>query len=146
MTICIAALAEKGASCVAAADREITVGMPLNIAFEHHERKIEQVGKCSVVLSAGNALVAAESVTSAKRAIAGAGAGSESEDVSRNATILRDVFIQIHLERAEQVILRPRGGTLDEFKTVGAQRLPLPVYQQIDNLFFNFTLNTEISH
>jgi hypothetical protein len=58
MTICIAALGDKSQNCVVAADRELTVGVPMNIAFEHHERKIEPVSKASLVLSSGNAIIA----------------------------------------------------------------------------------------
>jgi hypothetical protein len=139
VTICIAALAEKGQACIVAADREITVSMPLNIAFEHHERKIEAISKSCAVMSSGNALIAEEVITRTRRAITGAG----DEDMHRAATILRDTYMQVHIERAEQLILRPRGLTLQEFRDFGAQKIPLPIYQQIDNLFWNFMLQTE---
>jgi len=58
MTICIAARCDKSQNCVVAADRELTVGVPMNIAFEHHERKIESVSKACLVLSSRNALIA----------------------------------------------------------------------------------------
>jgi hypothetical protein len=139
MTVCIAALCDKAQACVVAADREITVGFPINIGFEHHERKIEALGKTCVVLSSGNALVAEEVISRTKRGVAGVA----QDDVQRASAVLRDTYLDVHLERAEQVILRPRGITLKEFKDVGAQKIPLPIYQQIDQLLFNFTLNTD---
>jgi hypothetical protein len=139
MTICIAALSDDGRSCVVAADRELTVGFPMNIAFEHHERKIEPLSPKCLVLSAGNALIAEAVVGRGQGAIAGPG----DADFHRMATILRDTYMSVHMERAEQLILRPRGLTLQEFKDTGVQKIPLPIYQQIDQLFFNFTLNTE---
>lgn len=139
MTVCIAALSDKSQACVVAADREITVGPPVNIGFEHHERKIEPLSKACMALSSGNALVAEEVITRTRRGVAGAA----EEDVQHCAATMRDVYMTVQLERAEQVLLRPRGLTLKEFKETGAQRIPLPLYQQIDQLFFNFTLNTD---
>jgi hypothetical protein len=91
------------------------------------------------VLSSGNALIAEAVTTRAWSAIAGAG----QVEFPQMAIALRDTYMATHLERAEQVILRPRGLTLQEFKDTGVQKIPLSVYQQIDQLFFNFTLNTE---
>jgi len=136
MTICIAAVCDRARACVVAADREITVGFPINIGFEHHERKIEALSNTCVVLSAGNALVAEEVISRTKR-------GAVDDDVSHACAAVREVYMGVHMERAEQVILRPRGITLKEFKEFGAQRIPLAIYQQMDQLFFNFTLNTE---
>jgi len=141
MTVCIAALCDSGKSCVVAADREITVGLPLNINFEHGERKIEQVAGTVAVLSSGNALVCAELAGRLRNGLIAS--GEIKPELQKAGGMLRDIYMQAHLERAESVILRPRGLTLDEFKLYGAQRLPLAIYQQIDQLFFNFTLNTE---
>ncbi len=137
MTVCIAALCDKAQACVVAADREITVGFPLNIAFEHHERKIEAISKACLVLGSGNALVLEDVIARTKRAVGNQG------DVQRIAAILRDTYMAAHMERAEHVILRPRGFTLQEFKDVGGQKIPLATYQQIDQLLFNFTLQTD---
>ena len=140
MTVCIAALCDGGKSSVVAADREITIGLPLNINFDHGERKIEQVADAIAVLSSGNALVCAELARRLRTALIASGAKPE---LQKAGEALRDLYMRTHLERAESVILRPRGLTLEEFKLYGAQRLPLQIYQQIDQLFFNFTLNTE---
>jgi hypothetical protein len=141
MTVCIAALCEEGKACVVAADREITVGLPLNLHFDHGERKIDPVAKNVAVLSSGNALVCAE-LSNRLRKELGASLG-EARDLQKAGETLRNLYIQTHVERAASVILAPRGITLDEFKLFGAQRLPPDIFQQIDQLFFNFTLNTE---
>src|SRR5260370_7796324 len=136
MTICIAALCDKGKSCVVAADREITIGFPLNIAFEHHERKIDALTDHCLVLSAGNALVAAEVITAARQQLVAAG----SHNVKLACERLRETYIGVHMERAEQTILAPRGWTLEKFKAEAAQKVPFQLYQQIDQLFWHFNL------
>lgn len=141
MTVCIAALCNGGKSCVLGADREITVGLPLNINFDHGERKIEQVAETAAVLSSGNALVCAELSQRLRHALVAS--GEKRPEVQKTGELLRDIYMQVHLARAASVILGPRGYTLDEFKMYGASRLPPAIYQQIDQLFFNFTLNTE---
>jgi len=139
MTVCIAALCDGGQSCVVASDREITVGFPMNIGFEHHERKIDEVTAKSVILSSGNALVAAEVIKRASLAINAAGIA----DILQCGSTLRDTYMTLHMERAEQVFLRPRGLTLQEFKDIGAQKIPPVIYQAIDGQFWNFCLNTD---
>jgi hypothetical protein len=139
MTVCIAALCDKSQACVAAADREITVGAPTNVSFEHHESKIEIISKAVVVMSSGNALVAEDVTTRTRQTTIGA----QDLDVHAAAAILRDNYLATHVERAEQLILRPRGLTLKEFKDIGARKIPLAIYQQIDQLFWNFGLNTD---
>ena len=139
MTVCIAALCDRGRVCVVAADREVTIGFPLNIAFEHHERKIDALSDYCVAMSAGNALVAAETVALARRAIIAGG----TRDIAIASEQFRDAYMGLHLARAEQLILGPRGITLAEFKATGAQQIPQALYSQIDNLFWNFTLNTD---
>jgi hypothetical protein len=133
MTICIGALCESSKVCVVAADREITVPA-LSLEFEHHEGKIEQFGDHCVVMSSGDALLASE-VIKKTRARIGA---TDSPTIHQAAEILRDVYMSNHLERAERVILHPRGYTLKEFKERGAQQILSQIYLNIDNLLFNF--------
>jgi hypothetical protein len=135
MTICVAALCDNGHACVVAADREITIGLPLNIGFEHHERKIDEITSKSVVFSSGSALIGAEVVGKLRRLIPQTGETT----VEQIASALRDTYMNV-LERAEQVILRPRGLSLQDFREKGTQQIPAP---GIDQLFFNSTLNTE---
>jgi hypothetical protein len=90
-------------------------------------------------MSSGSALIAEDVISRTRRTTTGA----QNLEVHTAASILRDNYLASHVERAEQVILWPRGLTLKEFKDIGAQKIPLPIYQQIDQLFFNFSLNTE---
>lgn len=133
MTICVGALSEHGKACVVGADREITAPA-LSLEFEHHEKKIEQLGKQCVVMSSGDALLAAEVIEKTRARLAGA----TTPNVQQIAEALRNTYMPIHLERAEQVILHPRGLTFKEFKEKGAQQLPLQIYLNIDQLLFNF--------
>jgi len=132
MTICIAALCDQGKNCIVAADREITAP-GLSLEFDH-ERKIEALTNSSVVMAAGDSLLAAEVVEKTRPLIT-----AKSDNTIRQiAETLKDVYTQVHLERAESVILRPRGLTFDEYKQHGAQRMPLQAYLNIDQQFWAF--------
>lgn len=139
MTVCIAAVCDKGSTCVVAADREITLGGPINVGYEHHERKIDALSGSCVAMSSGNALVASE-VISRTRSDPALTVGASIQSVAES---MRAVYIDVHMRRAEEVILRPRGWTLAEFKERGAQGIPVQVYVSIDQQFWALTLNTE---
>jgi hypothetical protein len=136
MTICIAALCDKAKSCVVAADREITAPA-LSLEFEHRESKIDLLSKKCVVMSSGDTLLMAEIISKTRFAIP---AGKEATILSL-AEKLRDTYMTIHLERAESVILRPRGFNFQDFKEKGAQQLSPLIYQEISNQLFAFGIN-----
>lgn len=138
MTICIAALSDEGATCVVAADRQITAGGTA-LEFEHHERKIDSISDSCFALSSGNALVATEVVERTKQAVAAVGNAT----VHQTSECMRDVYMAVHLERVEQVILVPRGWRWPEYKQFGHSQIPLQSYLAIDQLIFNFALQTE---
>lgn len=132
MTICIGALCEEGKNCIVAADREITAP-GLSLEFDH-ERKIELLTNSSVVMTSGDSLLGAEVIEKTRPLVV-----TKSDNTIRQiAETLRDVYHQVHIERAESVILRPRGLTLAEYQLHGAQQIPLQVYVNIDNQFWNF--------
>jgi hypothetical protein len=135
LTICIASLCDDGKACVAAADREITVPA-INLEFEHADKKIEDVVSGCVVMSSGDALLAAQVIERTRSTL-----GGSSHKVSSVAERLRDAYMSIHLERAEHVILHPRGFTLKEYKERGGTQIPAQTYLNIDQLLFNFGLN-----
>jgi len=108
----------------------------LNLEFEHHEKKIEQIGPRSKVMIAGDALLGAQVVEKARGTIA----ALPNPSTQQVADVLRDTYMTVHLERAEQVILFPRGLTFKEFKEHGATQIPLQVYLTIDNTLFTFGL------
>jgi hypothetical protein len=136
MTICIAALCDKGKSCVIAADREITA-QALSLEFEHRESKIDLFSEKCAVMSSGDALLAAEIIAKTRLAVP---PGNGATIISL-AEKLRDTYQAIHLERAESVILKPRGFSFQDFKEKGAQQLSPQVYQEVTNLLFNFGIN-----
>jgi hypothetical protein len=136
MTICIAAICDKGNACVISADREITLPAAA-LEFEHKERKIDTLTRNCVVMSSGDALFAAEVIAKTRPLI------SQGKDVSIQsiAEKLRDVFILTHLNRAESVFLTPKGWTLKEFKEKASQQMQQPSYQEIQNQLFTFGIN-----
>lgn len=136
MTICIAALCDGGKACVVGADKQVTAP-GLSLEFQHPGGKIESTGKSCVAMASGDALLASE-ITIKTR---GQFSHSASPSVQQFAEKLRDTFKTIHLERAESVILHPRGLTLKEFKEKGSQQLPAQIYLAVDQLLFNFGLN-----
>lgn len=135
MTICIASICDGGKACVVAADREITVNS-LNLEFEHGDKKIDEIMPGCVVMSAGDALLAARVVEEAQANLGGA-----AHTIQNVAERIRNVYMAVHLERAEHVILHPRGLTFKEFKERGGVQIPAQTYLSIDNLLFNFGLN-----
>ena len=70
MTICIAALCDRGKSVVVAADRMMTAPF-LTIEFDHPNAKIDVIGQRCVALSAGDVLAVTE-VLSESSGISGA--------------------------------------------------------------------------
>ncbi|MDD5427976.1 MAG: hypothetical protein PHI58_01935 [Candidatus Omnitrophica bacterium] len=135
MTICIGALCDQGKNCIVAADREITAP-GLSLEFDH-EKKIEPLTDSCVVMSAGDSLLAAEVIEKTRSIVT----GKSGATIRQIAEALKNVYFQVHTERAENVILRPRGLTLAEYKQNGAQQIPLQAYMNIDNLFWTFGIN-----
>lgn len=135
MTICIGTLCEDGHACVVAADRQITVG-GINLEFEHADKKIEDIIDGCVVMSSGEALLASQVIEATRAAL-----GSGNHSVLAVAEKLRDMYMAAHLKRATNVILVPRGWTLEDYKERGAAHIPAQTYLNIDNQFFNFGLN-----
>ncbi|MGD1005242.1 MAG: hypothetical protein ABR887_07455 [Methanoregulaceae archaeon] len=136
MTICISAICNNGNVCVISADREITVPAAA-LEYEHKESKIDILSKTCAVMSSGDALYAAEIIAKTKSVISH---GKEVSVISISEK-LKDIFIETHQNRAESVFLIPRGLTFKEFKEKGAQQIPQPTYQEIQNLMFNFGIN-----
>lgn len=130
MTVCIGALCDDGRSCVVGADREMTV-LALSLGYEHQDSKIEVLSDRCTLLSAGDALLAAEIVGSIDKTTLA------SLRVRGAAAMVRDTYLAVHLNRAESVILRPRGLTWDDFKR-RAHEIPLQAYLGVDQLLFNF--------
>jgi hypothetical protein len=117
--------------------RSTTHGRGVELEFEHNEKKIDELTRTSVVLSSGDALLAIEVIERSKTKIV----GLNNPTIADIATTVRTTYMQVHLERAEQLILHPRGLSFREFKEKGAQQIPLQIYVNIDNTLFNYGLN-----
>ena len=133
MTICIAAICDKGNACVISADREITLPS-VALEYEHNERKIDILSKTCVVMSSGDALYAAEVISKTRTSIS----HGKDTTILSIAERLRDVFIATHQSRAEAVFLIPKGWTFKEFKEKGHQQIQQLSYQEIQNQLFSF--------
>jgi len=107
-----------------AADGE-TTATSLPLEFDH-DKKIEKLGNCCVVMASGDSLVGSE-VTGKARVFMARG---ENNTVHRMVGTLKKLYTQIHLERAEGVILIPRGLTLKESQERGSQQLPVQVCRE----------------
>ena len=134
MTICIAASCEGSKKCVVGADREVTA-TGLSLEFEH-EKKIDTIGQSCAVMAAGDSLLAAEVIEKTRREVIVRALST----IQQIAESLAAIYLQCHLERAESVILRPRGLTWGDYQQFGAHRLPLQMHMNIDQLLFNFGL------
>ena len=135
MTICIAAICDKGNACVISADREITLPSAA-LEYEHNERKIDVLSKTCVVMSSGDALYAAEVISKTRSSIS----HGKDTTILSIAESLKDIFIATHQNRAEAVFLIPKGWTLKEFKEKGHQQIQQPSYQEIQNQLFTFSI------
>lgn len=138
MTVCIAATCDGGKSIVIAADRQITVSA-INLQYDHSERKIDVLRPNLAMLSAGNALIAAEVF---RRSQSGLG---QAADDSFDASVvgIRQIFQDMHRARAEEAILFPRGWNWTDYKAMGSQSVNPQIQMVIDQHLNQFTLGTQ---
>lgn len=142
MTICIAALAENGKKIVYAADQMITANVPISYEFETDDvKKIHPFLTKTVVMTAGNALVAHEILSNARQII---DANSEKYDsVEEIANIIRDQYAAYRLGYVINKYLEPRGLSLQNYYDM-QQRLVLGVVQEIENALVNEQIGVEL--
>ncbi len=136
MTVCIASLSENGQACVVCADRQVT-NPGMNLTFEASEPKIETLTATTIAMASGDSALAGQIVERARRQLSAA----TNPSVQQIAEVVRDTYMRMHIERAESVILVPRGWTFADFRNQGAQQIPLDVYKAISDQIFNFGLN-----
>lgn len=120
MTICIAAICESGESIVVASDRMITAGF-LALEYEHPGSKLDRISPCIVGLTAGDALIVTELFGLCRDRIQ----ELQTPAVAKVAEVVKDQFINLRKRQVEELYLRPRGLTLEEFYREGyINRLP----------------------
>jgi hypothetical protein len=105
MTICIAAICENGEAVIVTSDRMITANF-LALEFEHPNPKIEKLADCCVGLTAGDALAHTELFRACRQYVQ----QMKSPQVELIVNEVKDQFLSLRQKRAEEEILRPRGG------------------------------------
>lgn len=116
LTIIVGAICNSGKQVIVAADRMLTQEH-LSIEFETEERKIEEMTKSCVVMSAGDALVQHEVLQPAKLVIKSCAISQIPQVVEK----IKEAFVTERNKRFEEANLKPRGLTLEAFYG-GAQR------------------------
>lgn len=116
LTIIVGAICNNGKQVIVAADRMLTQEH-LSVEFETQERKIEEITKSCVVMSAGDALVQHEVLQPAKVVIKSSAISQIPQVVEK----IKESFVKERNKRFEEANLKPRGLTLENFYG-GAQR------------------------
>ncbi len=132
MTICLGVLSPGDGAVVAVADRMVTGG-PTTVEFEHEGSKIEHLTGNCVALTAGDALVSNPFFRRVRAKIKSlAGSTEEATGVDAIAGIVRDMFAEERMRRAELLHLKGRGTTLGEFYSRYVNEWPGALAQGID--------------
>ena len=145
MTVCIAAICERGEAIVVAADRMFTSPPPVNIEFESDESKIEQFADGIVVLPSGNTAIVTEILEAAKDAMSGKPAS-----LSEVGELIRKGYATVRAQKAEENVALPMVGA--DFESARETGMTLPkyledqggIYQGIVAQSFQFNLGTEL--
>ena len=117
MTVIIGAICNSGKQAIVAADRMLTHDI-LSVEFETQERKMDEMTKSCIVMTAGNALVQHEVLQAAKISIN----SSATSQVSQVVEKIKDAFVNERKKRYEESNLKPRGLTLEGFYKGGVQQ------------------------
>jgi len=137
MTICIAAICEKGTHLVVAADRMFTAGAPLNLEFEPPLSKIEKLSHSCVAMASGASLYAAE-IAEKTRGRLGEMPGAR---VLQIAGIAKEVYVALRNEKIDEQILGAQlGSDFSLFRSRGGY---LPMYLQAQpNIYQQMVIQT----
>lgn len=112
MTVCIAALADKGKTISYATDQMVTVSIPIKCEYENEDfEKRRHLSDNAVALIAGNALFADEIVEGALKRVQ----ESSPDSFEAIAGILREEYQNFRREKVIQEFLEPRGFNLDSY-------------------------------
>jgi len=140
MTVCIAALSDKGQKVVLVSDQMITANIPIPYQYETDDvSKIYSVTDFSVVMTAGNALFANEIVTSSINRVA----ATNPTTVQQVADIVREEYVLFRRKIIIRDCLEPRGLDLNSY-IANQQRLNIGIVQEIENKLTNFNIGVDI--
>ena len=126
MTICIAALCEKGEKIIVAADRMVTVGQI--IEFEHDVPKFVNLTDNCVVMTAGSTTLQNDIIKEASSKIK----TLKKPNFKQITDELKNAYATLRIKRAEETILLPKNLNFQTFYQ--SQRIMLPelVFQMTD--------------
>ena len=108
LTVCIAALCDNATKVVLAADRMLT---GRDVEFEQDIRKFEPITSGCVALSAGSALEKVDLIRSCQTEVSTVRSPTISDIVSS----IKNCYVALRVQRAEELHLKPVGLTLKRF-------------------------------
>ncbi len=106
MTVCVAAICEAGSAIVVAADRMFTFTAPVSLEFETGEKKIDQLARACVAMTAGNSSVGKEIVSAILKTLAGA----QTPTIDVVAELAKTAYIEARANRVRETIVIPMLG------------------------------------
>jgi hypothetical protein len=127
LTVCIAALCDNATKVVIAADRMLTGS---DVEFEQDIRKFEPITSGCVALSAGSALEKVDLIRSCRVEVSTARSPTISDIVSS----IKNCYVALRVQRAEELHLKPIGLTLNEFLRAQGQLAPDVVLRQTHSI------------
>jgi len=138
MTVCIAAIADGGASVVLCAD-QLTTSNLFSWGIESNDplKKIHYIGDNSVIMAAGNLNVAEEIIRLVR-----AWCANPEWRVSFGEKV-RAAYENVRLEKAQAAFLSPRGLTFASYIENSAKLNPLLIHV-IDNDLMSFNLGVDL--
>lgn len=150
MTICIAAICEKGSSLILATDSMVT-NEGLSIQFEHPTKKMTPLSDSCIALTAGDALAHTELFNMVQGEITKLKAPSVPEVVSK----IKECYQRIRKSEIKEKLLSPRGfNDFEDFYQ--AQRVLIPdialtIQNQIDRYEYGLEIlvagiSAEVAH
>jgi 20S proteasome alpha/beta subunit len=146
MTVCIAAVCEKGQKIVIAADRMLTYPHPTSLEFETEESKIEEIASNCVALISGSSAYGSEILTNSRHILG----GNPTPDINHVSETVKIQYTNTRMAKIDETIIFPalggdyakfllKGGSLPTYLQVQGQ-----IYQQLFMVSQQFNLGVDI--
>ena len=140
MTICVAAICDKGKTVVVAADRMMSAPF-LTVEFDHPSAKIDSIGSRCVALSSGDVL----SITEILSESSGISGQLQNPSVILITNEIKERFIRVRARLLHERFFQPRGLSFDTFYVDGSIQKLLPdMVLLLDSQAQKFELGTSL--